>query len=425
MRILYIKVNHSKGVIMFVIYDKEKQRVPIKVWLKNRSDLEADCLDQAMNAANHPCVFSHVALMPDTHFGYSVPIGSVIATKNVILPAMIGKDIACGMSYIKTNVNANILSKELLRKMIEVICRKIPVGFSHHKEPQDWEGWNRAPIHIPIIDEQLNKATYQIASMGSNNHFIEIQEVQTGVHKGKLSFMLHSGSRNFGLQIADAYDKIAKDLNEKWKSNIDPKWGLNFLPVDSNEGQEYIEAMKFAMEFAHQSRYLMMERIKNVVFNLIEKHIGKVSCAILNEVNIHHNYANLENHFGENVWVHRKGAIRMTKDTPGIIPGSKGTASYIVSGLQNNDSFHSASHGAGRRMGRMAATRELTLDEANKSMEGIVCNRWNKLTRGKLKGKHDLGEAPAAYKNIDTVIENESDLISVVEKVKQLAVIKA
>ena len=409
---------------MFTIYDKEKQKIPICVWLNDVSDIEKGCLEQAINLSNHPCVCGHVSLMPDCHQGYGMPIGGVIACKDVVIPNAVGVDIGCGMSYVKTDVDASMLDRDLLREMLNVISEQIPTGFKHHNERQKWDGWELAPTGIPVIDSQINKAKYQLGTLGGGNHFIEIQRVETGKHKGKMAIMIHSGSRNFGYQIAKVYNDLAIELNNKWKSGIDQKWGLNFLPVDSEEGMEYISAMTFALNFAAANRYFMMKKIKDIVFDLVEKRTGKVSTSIINEIDTHHNYVSLENHFRENLWVHRKGAIRMRKNMLGVIPGSQGAASYIVKGKGETNSFQSASHGAGRKMGRCEATRTLELEQANKSMGGIVCERFKKLTRGSLSGMYDLGEAPAAYKDIDTVIKNEGDLVAIVEKVKQLMVVK-
>ena len=397
----------------------EKGNIPILSWCP---DVEEKCLEQATNLSNHPAI-THVALMPDAHMGYGMCIGGVIACKNAVIPNAVGVDIGCGMGYVLTNVDADIISKEVLREMINVIKKVVPTGFNKHKEPQDWARWDSAP-DIDIIQENIENASYSLGTLGGGNHFIELQKVVSGENEGKLAIMLHSGSRNLGKVIGDCYNDKAKVLGHQYHSKVDPAWGLDFLPVDSIEGAEYIEAMNFALDFAQESRRLMMERTKNVVFNLIAKRIGKVSTAILNEVNIHHNYASLENHMGKNVWVHRKGAIRVDEGIAGIIPGSQGTASYIVEGLGNIQSLKSASHGAGRKKGRMDASRTITLEEAEKSMEGIVHDRWNKITRGKMKGLHDFGEAPQAYKDIDEVIENEKDLVSVTEKVMPIACLK-
>jgi len=229
--------------------------------------------------------------------------------------------------------------------------------------------------------------------------------------------MIHSGSRNLGHQIASHYNKVAQELCKKFHSSI-PNNDLAFLPVDSNEGYCYIRDMNFALKYAMENRKLMMTCFKSCIQDVFD------NVEFTEEINIHHNYASLENHFGKNVWIHRKGATSAYKDQLGIIPGSMGTPSYIVKGKGNRDSFMSCSHGAGRPMSRTDASKKLTKDECDKAMEGIVFDRWNKIRRGRMKGELDLSEAPGAYKDIDTVISEQSDLIEIVVKLQPLGVLK-
>jgi len=229
--------------------------------------------------------------------------------------------------------------------------------------------------------------------------------------------MLHSGSRNLGFKVAEYYDNLATELNKKWYSNIDKSIKLAFLPVDSEEGQAYIREMQYCVDFALANRKLMMSRIIDIFKKVINIDTSFL-CDTGNGdsiVNIAHNYASLENHYGKNVWVHRKGATLARKGTIGIIPGSMGTSSYIVEGLGNKESFESCSHGAGRKMGRRQAIQNLNLEEEQNKMKGIL---------GKPRNKEDLQEAPGAYKNIIDVIDNEKDLIKVLVGLKPLAVIK-
>ena len=235
---------------------------------------------------------------------------------------------------------------------------------------------------------------------------------------GNLCIMIHSGSRNFGYRIANHFNNLAQAISGfVYKGDS----GLAHFAVDSEFGQQYIRAMSFALDFAKENRRIMMERIKNVVFNLIRKHTDMGNINILSEVNIHHNYAALEQHYGKDVWVHRKGAICMSEGTVGIIPGSMGTPSYIVEGKGNKESFCSASHGAGRVMGRNAFNKQYTLEQAEKSMEGVEYLGWSNDRKGKL----DLSEAPAAYKDIEAVIEAERDLINIKMKLKPVGSVKA
>jgi len=414
-----IKINIKKDILMIklVLSKKDGANLPIKSWA---SELEESAIKQAVNLANLPFTFKYVALMPDCHLCYGMPVGGVLATKDVIIPNAVGVDIGCGMSFCQTNIPVSILyetkdkqNRNLVKCMIDTISRNVPVGFGKHKTPQEWIGFQSAP-DIDIIQSNLMNASISLGTLGGGNHFIELQQDT----KGNLCIMLHSGSRNLGKQICDYYNKIAISLNEKWFSSVTKDKELAFLPINSCEGHEYKVAMDFALDFAKQNRQHMMEKIKNICFNLIKKHIGNISKTILNEVNAHHNYAIYENHFGQNVIVHRKGAIRARKNDIGIIPGSMETASYIVRGLGNAESFNSASHGAGRIMSRKKAKSLFSVNDMVKRLKdkNIILN---------CKNKNDvIDECGLAYKNIDEVIENENDLVEVIESVTQIGVVK-
>jgi len=402
---------------MKVIYDKTKQRLPIMQWCPS---LEAEAMEQAMNAANHPYAFHHVAIMPDGHSGYGIPVGGVMACQGAIIPFAIGVDIGCGMGFIQTNIPISVVTntfdkqgRSLVKIILDTVRRVIPVGFGRHKEPQSWTGFDTAP-NLDIVQGNIESAACSLGSLGSGNHFIELQEDT----KGNLCFMIHSGSRNLGKQVCDHYHRVAQNLNEKWKSVVPKEQRLSFLPLDSQEGQDYLNAMNFSLDFARQNRFIMMERLKSLCFNLIEKHHGSISKEIVLEVNAHHNYAEMEHHFDENVMVHRKGAIRVRKDELGIIPGSMETASYIVKGLGNVNSFDSASHGAGRKMSRGEARKQFKVEDMVHRLQakGIVLETPNVADT--------IDECGYAYKDIDEVIENEKDLVVVIEKLKQHGVIK-
>ena len=232
--------------------------------------------------------------------------------------------------------------------------------------------------------------------------------------------MIHSGSRNLGKQVADHYNRIAIELNKKWFSEVTKEWDLAFLPVDSEEGQAYIKEMQYCVDFALANRKLMMDRIMEIFKNIIGSDFNNITSKEFNNVdiiNIAHNYARLENHFGENVWVHRKGATLATENTIGIIPGSQGTKSYIVKGKGNKESFMSCSHGAGRKMSRTQAIEELDLEKEIKISDdlGVIHG---------IRNKEDLDEAPSSYKNIDEVMENQKDLVEILVELTPLAVIK-
>lgn len=380
-------------------------RISIKSWCEN---VDENAMEQAASLSNHPALAKHIALMPDTHLGFGVPIGSVIAAKGAILPGAVGVDIGCGMCACKTTLTTDEADTDIIKKIMGLIRKEVPVGFKHHEEAQDWWAFNQAP-DIKVVQEQLESAHMQLGTLGGGNHFIELQKDE----ERSIWIMIHSGSRNFGKQIADAYNKKAVELCRKWFSNI-PSKDLAFLPIDTVEAQEYIRCMEFALAFAQKSRGKMMDRSLEAV--------KEVTGALRKEaiINIHHNFASQENHFGQNPWVHRKGATQAKKGQLGIIPGSMGTPSYIVRGLGNPDSFESCSHGAGRTMGRKEASRRLSIEQCNEDMKDIVFGRWGKDRKGNI----DLGEAPRAYKDIDTVIESQTDLVEPVVRLQPLGVIK-
>jgi len=393
---------------------------PIKSWC---GEVDEGAMDQAKNLANHPEVFHHVALMPDCHVGYGMPIGGVIASEKAVIPNAVGVDIGCGMGAIETDFPAsNLEGKKQIRTVMDYIKTQVPVGEGHaRKNPAQWDGFEEyldnlsGPLPGWYTEKGHNLDRRNLGTLGGGNHFIELQASDTGM----LWLMLHSGSRNLGHRVASHYHSMAMNLNEKWKSNI-PDKNLAFLPSE-DEGSDYIRDMNFALAYAAENRRIMMEAFKEAVTEII----GSIN--FLQEINIHHNYAGRENHFGKNVWVHRKGATAAGEKQKGIIPGSMGTASYIVEGLGNPESFKSCSHGAGRILGRADACRTLTVDECNRAMDGIVFDRWHRY-KGRRKGQGgkmlDLSEAPLAYKDIDEVIESELDLIKPLVKLRPLGVVK-
>jgi tRNA-splicing ligase RtcB len=388
------------------------ERIPVKLWL---DDIEDGALDQAKQLANLPFAYHHIALMPDCHLGYGMPIGGVMATNNVIVPNAVGVDIGCGMCAVKTSLNIQATDKEFIKLVMGTVRNNIPIGFQHHKEEQQWNGFNNAPDN-EIINQELESAMKQIGTLGGGNHFLEIQKDEYD----NIWFMIHSGSRNIGLKLAKHYNQVATELCQRWFSNIPEikgEDGLAFLPMNDKLGVEYLEVMKFACDFAYANRQKMMFKIMEIIKNLTSKHKG-INVGFDEPINIHHNYANLENHFGKNVWVHRKGATSARLNEIGIIPGSQGTASYIVRGLNNPDSFMSCSHGAGRKMGRKQAQKQLILADEIKRLDdaGVVHS---------VRNVEDLDEAAGAYKDIDTVMKNQTDLVEIVTTLKPVAVIKA
>lgn len=374
------------------------------MWL---DDIEPGALKQIKHVANLPFAFSHIAIMPDAHEGYGMPIGGVLATHRVIIPNAVGVDIGCGMCAMKTSIEN--IAKEDLKRIIGLTREMIPVGFQHHGKPQPE---TKMPADhdvsaLQVVRREYKSATHQLGTLGGGNHFIEIQKGDDGF----VWVMIHSGSRNLGKQVADHYNRIAKKLNEEWSRVLDPKADLAWMPTDHPEAVAYLMEMQYCVDFALANRKRMMERVSEAIVEVA----GEVQFSPL--INIAHNYASVETHFGEEVIVHRKGATSARSGETGIIPGSQGTASYIVRGLGNPDSFMSCSHGAGRKMGRKQAQKQLDFQAEIKKLEdqGIIHG---------IRHQRDLDEASGAYKDIDEVMNNQRDLVQITRTLKPLAVIK-
>ena len=379
-------------------------------WCKNP---ENGAIAQAQNIEKHPCLVGNVCLMPDTHEGYGMPIGGVVALENAICPNMVGVDIGCGMLAVKTSLTD--ITTEQLKRLLGGskenqggIRANIPVGFDHHKKDQEHpifedDRWNTSII----CKQELNSAKRQLGTLGGGNHFIEIQKGDDG----NIWFMIHSGSRNLGYKVAKYYNDIAKNLCTQWKQDEVVKNDLAFLPRGTKEFDDYLMEMNLCLDFAFANRFKMAVIIKQEFARVIP------DVRFLQEINIHHNYASCENHYSRNVWVHRKGATLARENTIGIIPGSQGTNSYIVQGLGNPKSLCSCSHGAGRKMSRKKAVENLDLkaEQAILDSKGILHS---------LRHKNSLDEAPSAYKDIDTVMEEQKDLVKILVKLEPLAVIK-
>jgi len=378
---------------------------PIFMWL---DQIEDGALEQAKHLAQLPFTFKHVAIMPDAHLGYGMPIGGILATKNVVIPNAVGVDIGCGVQALRTSLQS--ISYKDLSLIVEGIKEVIPVGFNHQKSPQLIkylpEIGNKDSL--PIVSQEFESARSQIGTLGGGNHFIELQEDD---EDGKIWVMIHSGSRNIGLKVANYYNKLAKYYNKHWYSSVPTEWDLAFLPISSPEGHLYWREMNYCVNFAVMNRDLMMANIKSKIAEIM----GDFVC--LNVYDIAHNYASFENHFKQNVIVHRKGATRAYNGEVGLIPGSQGTQSYVVRGKGNPMSFKSCSHGAGRKMGRNLARKSLDLKtEQEKLNKRHILHSLNSVK--------DLDEAPGAYKDIDKVIFNQRDLVEVMTKLKPLAVVK-
>ena len=388
-------------------------KVPIMSWCR---ELEQGALDQAVNVATHPRIFHHVALMPDAHQGFGMPIGGVAALDRAVCPYMVGVDIGCGMCAVRTDITAAALMEREIRDILADLRNRVPLGFDHHAARQSWGGFkdnrSRQVRQAGWCTEKVwDLACRSLGTLGGGNHFIEIQAGDDSL----VWLMLHSGSRNLGKVIAEHYHRLAMRLNVTERL---PHGELAFLDVEGADGQAYIRDMNFALDFARKNRRRMVEVFCNAVERVLP------GTAFLEEINIHHNYAAPEKHFGREVWVHRKGATAAFNGQRGIIPGSMGTASYIVEGLGNRDSFCSCSHGAGRVLGRRDVCRSLGLKGCDAAMRGVVFDGWSKIAHGRLKGGYDFSEAPQVYKDIDAVIEAQLDLVRPVVRLRPLGVLK-
>ena len=380
---------------------------PVKIWTDN---VEESAMRQIENLTTLPFLFHHLAIMPDVHAGMGMPIGGVLACKDAVIPNAVGVDIGCGMCAVKTNWKIDNIPPEVLRKKImRGIRKRIPLGMDHHKEPQD-EAYLPTGHDIDktvIVKQRQISITKEVGTLGGGNHFIELQKDE----EGTLWIMIHSGSRNLGARVGEHYNNIARVLNEKWHSVVKPELRLSFLPRGTKEFEMYWNEMRFCIDFAFCNRRLMMQRIEEVIADALP------GIEFEPMINIAHNYAAFEHHYGEDVIVHRKGATLAREGIVGIIPGSQGTASYIVEGLGNPESFCSCSHGAGRVMSRSAAIKTLDMAEEVAQLEakGIV---------HAIRCQDDMQEASGAYKDIETVIKNELDLVKIKTRLLPIAVIK-
>lgn len=378
------------------------ERKPIKLWL---DDLEDGALEQAKNLANLPFAFKHIAIMPDSHQGYGMPIGSILATKKAIVPNAVGVDIGCGMCSMRTHLTD--ISKDNLKETLKIARQLIPVGFSWHEEAQEVDLMPDIEADLPLVKRAYQKGLKQIGTLGGGNHFVEIQKGSDGY----IWLMIHSGSRALGYSVADHYNKLAIRLNERYHSIVNKKMDLAFLPLETSEAKLYWEEMNYCIAYALANRKLMMARLLEALTTVMG------SFGYEDIINKPHNFAAWEEHFGEHVIVHRKGATRAFKGEWGMIPGSQGANSYIVKGLGNQESFMSCSHGAGRKLGRKQAIRTLNIKEEVRHLNkmGVV---------HAVRHATDLDEAPSAYKDIDVVMANQTDLAEIAIRLQPLAVMK-
>jgi tRNA-splicing ligase RtcB len=380
--------------------------VPVKIWT---DDIEEEAEKQLLELASLPFVFRHVAVMPDVHAGRGSTIGTVYVSKDVIIPAAVGVDIGCGMAAVQTPFDISILDGKHaeLRHSIE---RSIPVGFHGHKEPveesMNWEGWTEFKNLTPYVRDLRQKALLQHGTLGGGNHFIEICYDETG----RIWILLHSGSRHIGKTLADVHIDIAEELMKMHDIKL-PHRDFSYLRIGTRECIQYFHDVHWAQAYARRNREIMLQLImRDVAITLNQGNPFRPDRI----VNCHHNYVAKELHFGEEVWVTRKGAIRAEKGDEGIVPGSMGAKSYVVRGLGNRESFNSASHGAGRRMSRTKAKAMFTIRDMEEQTKGVECR----------KDKGVIDEIPKAYKDIDAVLENERDLIEPIAVLKQAICVK-
>lgn len=386
-------------------------KVPIKIWT---NEIDGASIRQLENIAKLPFVFHHVAAMPDVHVGMGATIGSVIATQGAVIPAAVGVDIGCGMLAVKTNLRKSDTDESKLKAGLSSILRRTPVGFQQHKDKNiHWEACKELEEDLSeilkrepsILDKMKSRHwSNEMATLGGGNHFIELSADE----HDDLWIMLHTGSRGPGNVMASYFIQKAK---EQSIANHEDLVDLNLASF--SEGTElfnnYMLATMWAQRYAQLNR---SEILKDVLLSL--KDIWPEVTTVGEVINCHHNYVAKEDHFGESVWVTRKGAIRAGAGEMGIIPGSMGTQSFLVRGLGNPESFMSSSHGAGRQMSRSKAKQFFSMQDLKNQTKGVVC-RYD---------VHVIDEIPGAYKNIHDVMANQEDLVEVVHTLKQILCVK-
>jgi tRNA-splicing ligase RtcB len=395
--------------------------VPIKAWTRG-VPIEDQARKQLENISTLPIVFHHVAVMPDVHFGMGATVGSVVPTKGAIIPSAVGVDIGCGMMAVETSLEAAQLPDNLknLRLAIE---EAVPHGRTHNGGRGDRGAWGKLPAstekawkslqseYVEIVDKhrkigQGNDVNH-LGTLGTGNHFIEVCLDE----RDHVWFMLHSGSRGVGNRIGSYFIELAKQDMQQQLKNL-PDRDLAYLREGTTHFDDYVQAVGWAQRYAMTNRQLMMSAVidaaKRTDTGLPHFELGEMA------VNCHHNYVEREEHFGENVFVTRKGAVRARQGDLGIIPGSMGARSYIVRGKGEAEAFHSCSHGAGRTMSRGEAKRRFSVADHVKATEGIECR----------KDEGVIDETPMAYKPIDKVMEAQADLVETVHELRQVVCVK-
>lgn len=405
--------------MMFIMNDKKH---PIKIW--GRDNIDEKAIQQVNNVASMPFIFKHVAVMPDAHWGMGATIGSVIATTGAVIPAAVGIDLGCGMKATKTSLMAADLP-ENLKELRHAIESAVPHGRTHQGGPGDRGAWHNIPNMIgnfakvnqtyieyllkkhPEIGKRWNleRIFRHAGTLGTGNHFIEIclDESQC------VWVMLHSGSRGIGNAIGNYFINLAKKEMKNWFINL-PDQDLAYISEGSKHFNDYLEAVHWAQQFAHLNRDIMLVNTMAAIEKSIYKKVKIKEIA----VDCHHNYISKEKHFNHEVYITRKGAVSAKEGELGIIPGSMGAKSFIVKGLGNPESFHSCSHGAGRIMSRSQARKIISLEDHDKATAGVECR----------KDESVIDESPAAYKDIDEVMNAQSDLVEIIHTLKQILCVK-
>jgi tRNA-splicing ligase RtcB len=389
----------------------ETEKIPIKMWLDY---LEDGAEQQAKNLANLPFAFHHIAIMPDAHQGFGMPIGGVLATEDYIIPNAVGGDIGCGANAVQTSIKVADMPYSKVKEIFQELKRRVPVGFGTFGRLDSVRKGTYESLMASIEPEWIfdgvsmnekDRAMQQLGTLGGGNHFIEMQSGSDGY----VWLMLHSGSRYLGQVINRYYDEYARKNNTFGVPDDIAPLPISGKVSDDAIGHRYLYEMNYALNYAYTNRMIMMGEFQEAVRKFTKgTTFGEM-------INIAHNFASLEQHYGHSVFVHRKGATQAFTGQTGIIPGSQGTFSYIVEGLGNPDSFMSCSHGAGRVLSRSKAKQMLNLKQQQELMAGIVHD---------IDSIKALDEAPGAYKNIEQVMENQKDLVKIIVKLKPLGVLK-
>ncbi|MBI4082349.1 MAG: RtcB family protein [Candidatus Lambdaproteobacteria bacterium] len=397
----------------------EHTSFPVQVWAPA---VEEQAERQLRNLARLPILFHHVAVMPDVHWGLGATVGSVLASAHAVIPAAVGVDIGCGMCAVRLPFTRSWLEEEgRLHRIREAIERTIPVGFEQYRPGQvspEAEAWAREHVQpgrlrAALKAALLEKARLQLGTLGGGNHFIEVCHDETG----RAWVLLHSGSRHIGKALADHHIRLARSLMQR-KGELDalPDRELAYFLRSDPEFDDYLADLFWAQAYAQFNRDEMMRRIllEIAYYRFGDKDQRRLAALTTERVDCHHNYVARELHFGQRVYVTRKGAVSARKGEPGIIPGSMGARSYVVVGKGNPDSFHSCAHGAGRQMSRHEAKRRYSVQDLAVQTEGVDCR----------KDKGVLDEIPKAYKDIDEVMAAQADLVEVRHTLKQLLCVK-